>query len=125
LIVEPETMKFEYLDNGTAEAMPQGAGIQAAENVSRSGAKTVLTGLVGPKARSTLEAAGIRILQGVSGTVIEAVRAFQEGRLQPADEGTFAGGRPRGGGMGSGVGRGRGLGGGRGRGGGGGGGSRR
>jgi len=130
VIVDPETMKFDYLDNGSAQGMSQGAGIQAAETVSRSGARTVLTGLVGPKARSSLEAAGIKIFQGVSGTVLEAVRAFQEGRLQPAGFGAANAGQAgrgmgQGPGLGSGRGMGRGLGGGRGRGGGGGGGGRR
>ncbi|MEZ4549457.1 MAG: NifB/NifX family molybdenum-iron cluster-binding protein [Desulfobacterales bacterium] len=50
LIVDPETMEFEYIDNGSTQVMAQGAGIQAAENVSNSGAKVLLTGYVGPKA---------------------------------------------------------------------------
>ena len=65
MIVDPETLEFEYLDNGASQAMARGAGIQAAENVARSGAKMVLTGYVGPKAFQTLQAAGVRIGQNI------------------------------------------------------------
>ena len=44
LIVDADTMEFEYVDNGNAQTMSQGAGIQAAENVAQSGATVVLTG---------------------------------------------------------------------------------
>ena len=60
LVVDPESMEFEYIDNGSSQVMAQGAGIQAAENVAKTGAKTLLTGYVGPKAFKGLAAAGIK-----------------------------------------------------------------
>ena len=63
VIVDPETMAFEYVDNGTSQVMAQGAGIQAAEIVAATGARVLLTGFVGPKAFQALSAAGIKIGQ--------------------------------------------------------------
>jgi len=80
LIIDPDTMEFEYIDNGATQGMAQGAGIQAAENVARSGAKILLTGNVGPKAFQGLEAAGIKIGQNLeSGTVRQAIEKFKAG----------------------------------------------
>lgn len=86
-IVDPETMEVvEYVDNGSSQAMAQGAGIQAAENVANAGASVLLTGYVGPKAFAALEAASIRIGQDVDGmTVREAVEKFKRGEVTMAD----------------------------------------
>ena len=87
MIVDPETLEFEYLDNGASQAMARGAGIQAAENVARSGAKVVLTGYVGPKAFQTLQAAGVRIGQNMENlTVREAVERYKTGQIEIAEE---------------------------------------
>ena len=63
----------------------QGAGIQAAEAVSRLGAECLITGHCGPKAFRTLQAAGIRVYTGAAGTVGEAIAALQQGRLALAE----------------------------------------
>jgi len=80
LIVDPDTMAFEYVDNGASQTMAQGAGIQAAETVARSGAKIVLTGFVGPKALQALAAANIKIGPNLDGlTVKEAIERLKNG----------------------------------------------
>jgi predicted Fe-Mo cluster-binding NifX family protein len=61
---------------------PQGAGIQAAKLVSDSGANVVISGHCGPKAFRTLQAAGIQVVVGATGTVKEAVVAFKAGELK-------------------------------------------
>ncbi len=82
ILVDPQTMHFEYVDNGASQVMAQGAGIQAAESVSRAGADVLLTGFVGPKAFQALAAAGIDVGQEVDGlTVREAVRRFINGAI--------------------------------------------
>jgi predicted Fe-Mo cluster-binding NifX family protein len=82
LIVDPNTMDFEYLDNGAAQTMARGAGIQAAETVVRSGANIVLTGYVGPKAFQSLSAAGIKIGQNLENmTVRQAVEQYKSGDI--------------------------------------------
>ena len=50
------TGEIQY-DNGASQVAAHGAGIQAADRVSRAGAQAVLTGLVGPKAFADLFAA--------------------------------------------------------------------
>jgi predicted Fe-Mo cluster-binding NifX family protein len=83
IVVDPQTLEFDYLDNGLSQAMAQGAGIQAAEQVANSGAKTVLTGYVGPKAFMALQAAGIRVAQNLADmTVREAIEMYRNGKVE-------------------------------------------
>lgn len=83
LVVDSETLNFEYLDNGSTQVMSQGAGIQAAEIVAGTGATVVLTGFVGPKAFQALSAAGIRIGQHVDNlTVREALDRYKAGTVE-------------------------------------------
>jgi len=85
LIVDPDTLEFSYVDNGASQAMSQGAGIQSAETVSRSGAKVVLTGSVGPKAFQALFAAGIKIGQNLENmTVRKAIEKYKSGEVDMA-----------------------------------------
>ena len=85
LMVNPQTLEHEYVDNGAAQAMAQGAGIQAAEIVARAGAKVVLTGYVGPKAFQALRAAGINIIQNLQNlTVREAIERYTSGKVEMA-----------------------------------------
>jgi len=76
---------FEVHDNAQSLNAAQGAGIQAAETVSRMGAQAVITGHCGPKAFKTLKAADIQVVVGAGGTVAEAVDAFRSGALKPAE----------------------------------------
>jgi predicted Fe-Mo cluster-binding NifX family protein len=86
LVVDPDTMIFEYLENGDAQIMAQGAGIQAAETVARSGAKTVLTGFVGPKAFQALSAVGIRVGQNLENiSARQALELFRDGKVEISD----------------------------------------
>jgi predicted DNA-binding protein (UPF0251 family)/predicted Fe-Mo cluster-binding NifX family protein len=83
IIIDTETQDHTYLENGLAQTMAQGAGIQAAETVVNAGAQAVLTGSVGPKAFQALESAGIQIAQNLHNlTIKEAFERFQKGDLQ-------------------------------------------
>ncbi len=85
VVVDTETMDTRYIDNGSSQVMARGAGIQAAELVSRAGVKCLLTGFVGPKAFQALSAAGIAVGQDLEGiTVREAVERFKSGRVKMA-----------------------------------------
>jgi predicted Fe-Mo cluster-binding NifX family protein len=125
LIVDTETLDCEAVEN-SARLLSGGSGIEAAERVADMGVTHVLTGRCGPKAEKVLLAAGIRIVEGCSGTVRQAVAEFRSGaasrgarpssasRIQPGAAGRTGGQRPaagRCGGRGMGGG-GRGMGGG-------------
>ena len=87
IVADPRTLVFEYLDNGSSQAMAQGAGIQAAELVANSGAEIVLTGYVGPKAFRALQAAGIRVAQNLADmTVRQAIEMFINGNVEWAQQ---------------------------------------
>lgn len=86
ILYETETGKWEAIDNSQNLNAIQGAGIQAAENVARTGAEYVLTGHCGPKAFRSLSANGIKIVIGLEGTVGDAVEKFKKGELKPKDE---------------------------------------
>ncbi len=79
LIVDLDTGESQYLDNGRAQQLGHGAGIQAAETVARVGAQVLLTGQVGPKAFQALSAAGVKIVQQMEGlTVSQALEEFKK-----------------------------------------------
>jgi len=81
LIVDTDTMSFEYISNESAMASG-GAGIQAAQSVAKAGVEAVITGNMGPNAFQTLSAAGIKVVTGVSGTVKDAVEKYKKGELK-------------------------------------------
>jgi predicted Fe-Mo cluster-binding NifX family protein len=91
LLVDPETMAFEAVENSQSTNLAQGAGIQAAENVSRHKPDAVLTGNCGPKAFRVLQAAGIKVVVGVRGGIRDAVEAYARGDYQPAGEANVQG----------------------------------
>jgi len=91
LIVDTETFEFDVLDNKENVNALKGAGIQAASVVNDKGAEVLLTGYCGPKAFMTLEAAKIRVANDVEGTVEDAVKAFNEGKLTFAEKANVEG----------------------------------
>lgn len=85
LVIDTETSQFEALDNGVNANAFKGAGIQAATMVCDKGAKVLMTGYCGPKAFQVLEAAGIKVVNDVGGTVSDAVARFKAGKVDYSD----------------------------------------
>lgn len=82
VLIDTDSNAISYVDNGTSQTMAQGAGIQAAENIVKAGAEVLLTGHVGPKAHAALQAAGIRMGQGLDNlTVGEALERYKNGQV--------------------------------------------
>jgi len=80
------------IDNESGMNARQGAGIQTVQMLAKLGVQAVVTGHVGPKAWTALQAANIPVY-GISGecTVAEAMRAFGANELQPMTGATVAG----------------------------------
>lgn len=89
ILIDPDSMEFETMENSNAQAMG-GAGIQSGQLISSKGVKAVLTGNVGPNAFQTLQASGIDIITGVSGSVEEAVRKYKAGEFKSIEDPTVA-----------------------------------
>ena len=131
IIIDPETMQFEAIENASSGASG-GAGISAAQMIAGRGVQAVLTGNCGPNAYQVLSSAGIQVVTGVSGKVQDVIQNYKSGQFQTSSQpnvpdhfGTTTSpdvavspglGRGRGTGMGRGMGRGRGMGQGMGRG---------
>jgi predicted Fe-Mo cluster-binding NifX family protein len=87
VLVNLETGGLTYVDNAASQALSQGAGIQAAENLAKAGAEVLLTGQVGPKAWKALQAAGLKVVEGVEGMAVgEAIQRFRIGALALSNE---------------------------------------
>ena len=91
VVVDTESGEAVAADNSQNLNAAQGAGIQAAQTAARLKADVVLTGNVGPKAFTTLQAAGIAVFTGVSGTVAEAVERFKANELKQTQQANVEG----------------------------------
>jgi len=84
VVVDTETGESTASDNAQNLNAAQGAGIQAGKNVVDLGVTAVLTGNVGPKAFVTLQAGGVDVYTGATGTVADALEQFKKGELRHA-----------------------------------------
>jgi predicted Fe-Mo cluster-binding NifX family protein len=82
LVVDTDTLDFDVIDNAENKNSFKGAGIQAGAAVSDKGATVLLTGFCGPNAFKTLDAAQIKVVNDVSGTVLSAVNRFKQGEYE-------------------------------------------
>ncbi len=93
LIHDEADGSWEALDNSEARNALQGAGIKAAQAVADRGAGVLLTGVTGPKAYRALNAAGIAIYHGATGSAEKTLSDWRAGHLQQAGA-EDASGRP-------------------------------
>jgi predicted Fe-Mo cluster-binding NifX family protein len=85
LVVDTFSLGVDVIDNKENANAFKGAGIQAARSVSDNGAQVLMTGVCGPKAFQALSAAGIKVIDNISGTVRDAVNFFNEGKVSYAE----------------------------------------
>jgi len=83
IIYVTETMDLASIKNENLAAAG-GAGISSAKTVIDAGAEAVLTGNCGPNAERTLNAAGVKLYTGLTGTVAQAIELFKSGTLNEA-----------------------------------------
>lgn len=85
IIYDLDQNTFEVIDNRQNLNAAQGAGIQSAQTVARTGATAVVTGHCGPKAFRVLQAAGVKIFNASAATVAEALEQYRAGKLTEAN----------------------------------------
>ncbi len=83
LVYDVETKAVEYASNDQNLNIPQGAGIQTAQNIAKTGAAAVITGNIGPKAFAALKQGNIAMYLFSNGTVAQAIDAYKKGELTP------------------------------------------
>jgi len=86
IVVDAETGEFAAHDNVQNLNAVQGAGIQAAQNVVSLGVDAVITGNVGPKAFTALQAGNVKVYIGAAGSVSDCVEQLKAGRLECVSE---------------------------------------
>ena len=82
IVVDTDTGQFTSHDNTQNLNAVRGAGIQAAQNVVSLGVNAVITGNVGPKAFTTLQASNVKTYTGATGSMSDAVEQLKAGRLE-------------------------------------------
>ena len=84
LIYDLQTQTFEIISNQQNLSAAQGAGIQAAQTIVKSGSQVLITGHCGPKAFRVLEASRIKVFNTDAPTVADALNRYRDGQLTEA-----------------------------------------
>ncbi|MFH1646051.1 MAG: NifB/NifX family molybdenum-iron cluster-binding protein [Candidatus Omnitrophota bacterium] len=82
VFADTESLEFEVVGNPNIDGSG-GVGIKSAQYVAQKDVKAVLTGNVGPNAFQVLQAAGLDIITGVSGSVKEVIEKYKNGEFHP------------------------------------------
>jgi predicted DNA-binding protein (UPF0251 family)/predicted Fe-Mo cluster-binding NifX family protein len=82
IVYDVETKEHSVIDNAVNVNAAQGAGIQTAQSVVRSGAKVVISGHMGPKAFQVIQMAGLEVYSATDISVKEAIERFEAGKLE-------------------------------------------
>lgn len=80
MVVDSDTFEFEVLDNEAASAQG-GAGPKAAQRIADSGADVLITFQCGQNAAEVIQAAEIKMLKAVPGSIFENVTKYKNGEL--------------------------------------------
>jgi predicted DNA-binding protein (UPF0251 family)/predicted Fe-Mo cluster-binding NifX family protein len=81
ILYNVEAMEHSVIDNVQNLNAAQGAGIQAAQNVVRSGAGAIISGHFGPKAFQVIQMAGLDVYSATNMSVEDAIRQYEAGKL--------------------------------------------
>jgi predicted Fe-Mo cluster-binding NifX family protein len=90
VIYDDEAETFEAIDNTQNMNAAGGAGVQSATAIAETGCGCVVSGHIGPKAMSVLQAASMKVFIGAEGTVSQALEALARGDLKQVSEADVA-----------------------------------
>jgi len=82
LVFNTQDDSISMVENAKDLGTAQGAGLQSAQNLARTGAEAVITGNCGPKAHKALSAAGIKIYRSDAATAGQALELWKAGKLE-------------------------------------------
>ena len=102
IVVDPETMEMESIQNTNAMASG-GAGISTGQVIVGKDVGVVLTGNCGPNAYQVLSAAGVQVITGVSGKIKDAIEKYKEGAFKASSQANVVDHFGAGGGSGRGI----------------------
>lgn len=85
IVIDRETRTFESVKGPSASDGP-GSGILTITLILNMGASTILTGYISPDIARTLRQNGIEVITSVSGSVSNAVDAYNRGEFSPEDK---------------------------------------
>jgi len=91
VIVDSESLEYEVVENKQNLNLPQGAGIQAAKIIVDQKADVLISGNCGPKAFRALATAGIKVITGAKGRVMDAITQYNSGQLKEAGQANVEG----------------------------------
>ncbi len=91
IVVDTDTMRFDLVGNKQSLDLPQGAGIQSAQNILAHNPDVVLTGNCGPKAFRALQAAGVKVVVSAKGRIADAIKDYLNGKYEVATEANVEG----------------------------------
>jgi len=83
IIIDPDTMEFEAIENPHTKAMG-GVGPDTAYLIMQQDVQAVITGSIGMNAHQALQGAGIQMFTGARGSVRDAISAYKSAQLQSA-----------------------------------------
>lgn len=78
IIVDLESLEFEAIKNPSIDAAGR-AGIRLAQLIAEKGVETLITGHCETDGLHIMEAAGIEVIDGISGRVCETLEGFRRG----------------------------------------------
>jgi predicted Fe-Mo cluster-binding NifX family protein len=85
IIYDTDNNKFEAIENSNMRGMG-GVGIQSAQMMADKGVQVVISGNCGPNAFRTMDAAGIQLISGATGTVESAIQEYIQGNLKASNQ---------------------------------------
>jgi len=85
VLIRWEANQIENFQVLESKAKHMGGSMTPGEFIVGSGAEALLCGNLGSKAIQMLQQGGINVYVGANGTVIEALQAWAEGKLQKAN----------------------------------------
>ncbi len=85
IVVDADSMAYEVVENAQNLNLPQGAGIQAGKTIVENNVDVLISGNCGPKAFKVLNSAGVKVVVGPGGSVIDAVEKYKRGELAVTD----------------------------------------